>query len=214
MTVARRSAWPVAAVGAISSGVFAILLVLQRSGATEVVDAPVEAWLDEHHASVFGALAAIGSFAGEVPVALLLTVALALLYRTRLGGSSWVAPFAIALIVPIELVSKQSLSHPPSIGEYWQSLLDALGADHDSPVHFPSGHAARAAFIAVAAAGPLTSRWIRLALIAVVTLTAFGRVYSGGHTVSEALGGVALGVAVGCVALVLARIVREPNARS
>jgi undecaprenyl-diphosphatase len=67
------------------------------------------------------------------------------------------------------------------------------------PHSFPSGHAARAAMLAVLAAG-LGPAWFGAALVAWAPLVSLARVAMGVHYLSDVLAGVLIGIAMGWLA--------------
>lgn len=67
------------------------------------------------------------------------------------------------------------------------------------PHSFPSGHAARAAMLAVLAAG-LGPAWFGAALVAWAPLVSLARVAMGVHYLSDVLAGVLIGIAIGWLA--------------
>lgn len=85
-------------------------------------------------------------------------------------------------------------------------LRGSLGADNMGGLGFPSGHVA-VAFALTAVVYPyLTPRWrgVIMVLAATVALT---RLYFGAHFLLDALGGAALGIAIGAtVHLVMDRV--------
>jgi undecaprenyl-diphosphatase len=70
------------------------------------------------------------------------------------------------------------------------------------PHSFPSGHAARAAMLAVLAIG-LGPAWFGVALAAWAPLVSLARVAMGVHYLSDVLAGVLLGILAGVLALIL-----------
>ena len=88
-------------------------------------------------------------------------------------------------------------------------LRGSLGADNIDGLGFPSGHVAVAFALAVVVYPYLAPRW-RAATMGLAVIVAFTRLYFGAHFPLDALGGAALGVAVGAtIHLVMDRILHH-----
>ena len=86
------------------------------------------------------------------------------------------------------------------------NLRGSLGSDNIDGLGFPSGHAAVAFALAVVVYPYLAPRW-RVLTLALAATVAVARLYFGAHFPLDALGGAALGVAIGAtVHLVMDRI--------
>jgi undecaprenyl-diphosphatase len=118
-----------------------------------------------------------------------------------LGGSPW-RPWALFLLICIlvlavlVLLVKFSVRRRRPEGE-WGGIYR-----NTDPHSFPSGHAARAAMLAVLGIG-LGPAWFGAALVAWAPLVSLARVAMGVHYLSDVLVGVLLGVVAGVVALFL-----------
>lgn len=88
-------------------------------------------------------------------------------------------------------------------------LRGVFGADNIDGLGFPSGHVAVAFALAVVVYPYLTPRW-RAVTLGLATIVAFTRLYFGAHFPLDALGGAALGVAIGAIVhLVMDRVLHH-----
>lgn len=85
---------------------------------------------------------------------------------------------------------------------FWD--LPTLG----TPNSFPSGHVARVTFLAFLTSAIWPWRAVRVGAAAVVMITLWARVYIGDHWLSDGLGGVVLGAALGAIAFAAIRRAR------
>jgi len=126
-----------------------------------------------------------------------LAAAVALFVWRRRNVPLWPVPLLFSLIVIAELALKLVLPHegPPhhASRSFWD--LPTLG----TPNSFPSGHVARVTFLALVTSAVWPWRAVRVAAAAVVVITLWARVYIGDHWLSDALGGLLLGAAVGVI---------------
>lgn len=102
----------------------------------------------------------------------------------------------IALLAGLVLLVKFSVRRQRPAGE-WGSIYRST-----DPHSFPSGHAARAAMLAVLGLG-LGPGWFGLALVLWAPLVSLARVAMGVHYLSDVVAGVLLGVLAGIVALLI-----------
>jgi len=107
---------------------------------------------------------------------------------------AWALLLGIALTAIVVLVIKFSVRRSRPAGEWGQIYRKA------DPHSFPSGHAARAAMLAVLglALGPA---WFGLLLLIWAPLVGLARVATGLHFVSDVLAGWLLGIIMGWVSL-------------
>ncbi|MBW3575119.1 MAG: phosphatase PAP2 family protein [Actinobacteria bacterium] len=77
-------------------------------------------------------------------------------------------------------------------------LRGSLGQGNDLGLGFPSGHVTVATAMAIVAFPYLTLRW-RVVAVILAAIVAFARLYFGAHFPLDALGGVALGVAIAAI---------------
>jgi len=137
---------------------------------------------------------------GQALVSVLLAAALALVAWRREPPMAWLAMLLFGGVVVVGLVLKLVLVHPPPTHEYVRALWNPLGVGISTPSGFPSGHIARMTFLAIVGAALFRAQPIRIALALFVGYTFWARVYIGDHWLSDAIGGLALGVAAGSLA--------------
>ena len=141
----------------------------------------------------------IGQAAVTVPIA----AALALVLRRRLGGYVWLAPLFILGTGALEVIFKTAIAHPAPPHEYVRAFGNPLGipADLRPPNAFPSGHVARVTFLTIVGCAIVGRAAAVVAGVGLVVASVFLRVYLGDHWLSDALAGLALGGALGTVAV-------------
>lgn len=135
----------------------------------------------------------IGLF-GQAEVTVGLAFGLAVARARRLGVAGLV-PLLILATIAIEAVLKMAVPHPaPPLDR--ARTVELIPFVHVSFAgSFPSGHVARAAFLAGIVRGvPFAVR------AAAVLLMVASRLYLGEHWLSDVLGGLALGLAVSALA--------------
>jgi membrane-associated phospholipid phosphatase len=121
----------------------------------------------------------------------------ALLLLALFGGAAW-RPWAYSFILAIlitagvVLLIKFSVRRQRPEGEWGQMYR------RTDPHSFPSGHAARAAMLAVLAVG-LGPAWLAAILLIWAPLVGLARVATGLHYLSDVLAGWLLGVVMGSV---------------
>ena len=175
---------------------FLVLAVLNRLGETAGVDAAVAAQFRVTRASTLEAAARVLSRLSSVQGAFSISAGLALLFALRRPSLSWVAPLFVAWTALFEFVFKLSFRHLPRLSDVVGIIGEIFGQPYHGLYWFPSGHVARAAFLAYLAARTLPAPISgAAAVLALATLVA--RMYLGTHYLSDVLGGAALGIAVG-----------------
>ena len=190
----RTRAWFAAA--AVSGSFFGALLIVNRLGLTNPLDRAVNEWLDTHDPNRFDPIAKTISLTGETTVVLVATLGLAILLWYRGPRLAWLALSVVGLTGVVEIVAKQPLWPPPSPDQYLRAALDAFaGAEVGSS--FPSGHVARVVCLALIAAALSSRSGWRAAMAALIVLAVAARTYAGGHTITDTLGGAALGLSAG-----------------
>jgi undecaprenyl-diphosphatase len=118
-----------------------------------------------------------------------------------LGSAEWhrsAALFVLAIGVQALIIFpvKQLIRRERPQGE-WGSIYRSV-----DPHSFPSGHATRAALLAVMAAG-LGPEWFAFVMIVWAPLVSLARVATGVHYLTDILGGGLIGVVMGLVVLAL-----------
>ncbi len=183
-----------------SAFLFGVLLTLDRLHVTRPIDGAVSGWLETHDPERFDPIAKTIGLAGHSAVIGVVTLGLAIFLWRRGPRLGWLAPFAVGLTGVAEIVAKLPLLSPPTPVEYLQAAADAL-AGLEVGTSFPSGHVARVVCLAVLA-GSLSRRpgW-RPGMVAGVGLIFLARTYAGGHTVSDTIGGLVLGLSAGSLSV-------------
>jgi undecaprenyl-diphosphatase len=116
-----------------------------------------------------------------------------------LGGSFW-RPWAITVLISIIVLAvivlavKFTIRRRRPEGEWGQFYRST------DPHSFPSGHAARAALIAVLAIG-MGPAWLAIVLCIWAPLVVLARVAMGVHYLSDVVAGVVLGIVAGLISL-------------
>ncbi len=192
MTPAR--AWFAAA--AVSGSFFGALLIVNRLGLTNPLDRAVNDWLDTHDPNRFDPIAKTISLTGSTAVVLVATLGLAILLWYRGPRLGWLALSVVGLTGVVEIVAKEPLWPPPSPDQYFRAALDALGGAEVGS-SFPSGHVARVVCLALIAAALSSRSGWRAGMAALIVLAVAARTYAGGHTITDTLGGAALGLSAG-----------------
>lgn len=188
------------ATGASAALALAALTALVGAGQTRSADLELTVALQRAASPALDWLANLNTLIGQPPVSLALAALLALALWRREPGLAWAAAAFLAIPVIVGLLLKLAIFHPPPPEEFVRAFWDPLGVRVPTPGGFPSGHVARVTFLALLAGGLWRASLPRLALGAVVAWTLWARVYIGDHWASDALGGLALGVASGCAA--------------
>lgn len=179
--------------GLVALSGFVVLAALVGTGALDAADraildaiqAPGSDWLD--------AVASVINLAGPSEITGSIALGIAIVWL-RHGRRDWWVPLLIGVIVAVEIVGKIFVPHPGPPLELSRGfdLFPFLSAP--TPNSFPSGHAARVAFL-------VTVTRLPLPLGAAIALTmAICKIYLGDHWPSEALGGLLLGYAVAALA--------------
>lgn len=129
-----------------------------------------------------------------------------LLWRARLGWWS-LAPLTFLVLIPIELVLKETIDQPLVPPDLRQAVYYPLTSVHLAG-SFPSGHALRSGFLGSFLAvllwsrGSRPARWCAAGLGVVTIGLGLARVYPGQHWLSDVVAGLLLG---GTAALLVAR---------
>jgi membrane-associated phospholipid phosphatase len=168
---------------------------------TVVWDLAVTQWLQSYASLPLDLLANANTLVGQAVVTGAIAVWLGYATWRREPPLAWLAMGLFIVVAIVGLGLKLALVHPPPMAEYSRSLWDPLGITFATPSGFPSGHVARVTFLAFVAAALARTAAVRIALALLVAYTFWARVYIGDHWLSDAVGGLALGVAAGCLAL-------------
>jgi undecaprenyl-diphosphatase len=178
----------------------AALALLVSTGATRGVDLAVTHALQSVASPALDAVANADTLIGEAWLTAGITVAFAVWLWRNGARLEWAAPLLLFAAVAVELALKLVLTHPGPPHDLSRTLWHP-GPSLETPSSFPSGHVLRVSFLAVVATAFARAISVRVALIALVAVTVWARVYIGHHWLSDAIGGLALGIAAGCAAL-------------
>jgi len=151
-------------------------------------------WLDLF-ASAVGLL-------GQAEVAGGIALGLAFARLRRRQRDAWV-PLLLAAVLAVEVVLKTAVAQPLPPRELSRTVELLPFAHVAFAGAFPSGHVARAAFLARVAGVP---GWLAVGFLALMMVT---RVYLAEHWPSDVLGGLLLGLLVAQVATVAERGLRR-----
>ena len=161
-------------------------------------------------------LAGASIVGGAVPGLLLAVLMAARLWLSRRDVNS-MAPLLLLVAIAVELLFKSVVPQPDSASllvhhplAYAPVELPAM-IPFGPPYAFPSGHAARLAFLAgllvyfapAKVAALPARRLLGLGAGAVVTVSAAARAYSGEHWLTDVVGGLLLGACLALVAVLL-----------
>ena len=146
-------------------------------------------------------VANVNTLFGQATVTSAIAVLLAIAAWRREPRWAWLAAGLFAIAAGAGVAMKLLLVHAPPSPELVRAWWNPLGVEVSTPSGFPSGHIARVTFLALFAIGLTRSRPVRVALALFVAVTFWARIYIGDHWFSDAIGGLALGVATGCAAL-------------
>jgi membrane-associated phospholipid phosphatase len=143
-------------------------------------------------------LASVIGILGQAEVTAGIALGLAVARWRRRTPVPW-TPLLIGLVVLIEIVLKTVVPQAPPPHELSRTVELVPFAHVDFAGAFPSGHVARAAFLAGIARLPT---WVAVCAVALMMAT---RVYVAAHWPSDVLGGLLLGVLVAQLAAVAER---------
>ena len=192
----------------VAAGAAAVLLVLAglvALGATRAADLAVTIAFQSVATPALDLLVNWHTLIGQAVTTSVIAGLLSLVLWRRGHRWSALAPLLLPVTALIELALKFSLHHAGPPEEYVRAFMNPLGVRLGAPSAFPSGQAARTAFLVLVAIAMLPQRRLRAALLAYLVFTIFARVYIGDHWISDVLGGAALGVAVGAPAMIWIR---------
>ncbi|CAN5239442.1 hypothetical protein BH18CHL2_BH18CHL2_10700 [soil metagenome] len=183
-----------------SAAAFFVLVALVAVGALRSADLAATPLLQRPASAPLDIVANWNTVAGQGIVSAAAAALLAVVLWRRGLGVSAAAPALLLATAAIELLLKLTLPQTPPPDAFKRTFIEPL-VRVPTPFSFPSGHVARVTFLAVFAWHVFPAAAARAALAAFCAFTLFARVYIGDHWLSDALGGLALGLAVGAVAV-------------
>jgi undecaprenyl-diphosphatase len=198
----RWSRYPLAIAASASLIVFAVVAVLVMLRATRSFDLAATQALQSIAAEPLDLLANADTLIGQASVSAAIVALLAYVLWRRGPRLAWVGAGLFVIVGVVELTLKLVLVHPPPPEQYVRAIWNPLGVSVPTPSGFPSGHIARVTFVALFAAAVVRMRAVRTTVAAIVVVTLWARVYIGHHWLSDAVGGLTLGTAAGCLALI------------
>ena len=173
---------------------FVVLTVAAGAGLTESFDLGVTRALQAHPTGWLDSAGWLLGWPATVEAAGAFMLALAVFLGPRGARAAILLLAAFALVVALSVGLKLWLAHPGPPPEFhrggWRHLPSAGLAPRNS---YPSGHAARAAFLALLIAGLARRRAVTLVVMAVALAVMVSRVYTGTHWTSDVVGGALLG---------------------
>lgn len=175
--------------------------MLVSRGATREIDVAFTQALQSVASQPLDLIANVNTVIGQASITAALAALLGFAAWRRGPRRSWLAIGLFVVVVGAGVAAKLLLVHPSPPPEYVRAWWNPLGVEISTPSSFPSGHISRVTFLALFAIGLARSTAIRVGLLLLIILTFWARVYIGDHWLSDAIGGLALGIATGCAAL-------------
>ena len=195
----------------VSGSAFLGLLALNRSGATQAIDREMFVALRDIHAPWFDVLGTIDDIAFRPLPTFAIAIAMSVVLAWKGPQRAWILPLGIGFTAVLEFLSKRSFSRGVHFGELIVALQGLVTGHFSGSASFPSGHVARATFLAVIAWWILP-RVLAIPLAIAAGMTLFARMYTESHRLSDVLGGAALGVCVGSAMIWIASSRRSRTA--
>lgn len=199
----------------VASGAFYLsLAVFNRAGLTRDIDRATFLWLRDYHTQWLDLIGSVDDVLLRVIPTFAVGIALAVLL-IRIGPRwAWIAPLFILGTGVIEFVTKHSFSRPITMSEILSAARELLGGHYQTAASFPSGHVARAFFLATIGAY-LLPRGLAILFYCVAGTALIARMYTEAHRLSDVLAGAALGIFVGSFAIALTTFIdlrsRKPS---
>lgn len=171
--------------------IFAGLAVAVAQGATAAADQKIAQLADRFAQPALDIAASLITILGQLELTGLIALILSFVWWRRRGARGLV-PLLLFLGMAIEAVLKHVIPHhsPPELSRN----IEFLPFLHShSPFSFPSGHVFRTTFIAAL----MVNHWVFWPLVLIMAVT---RVYLNEHWLSDAFGGLLLGLALAGIA--------------
>lgn len=172
-------------------------------GGTRAADQLVLETAQSVDSDVLDLLGSLVGTLGRAETATIVAVSLALAWW-RHRGPAGLVPLLLFAGVAIEVAMKYLLPHPAPPSGLDRSLDFLPFLSLPSPFSYPSGHVLRTTFLATLLGPRVRSPW-RWVLAGVVVAMVLSRVYLGEHWLSDTIGGLLLGLALGGIALWIER---------
>jgi membrane-associated phospholipid phosphatase len=186
-----------------SGAAYVSLAILNRAGLTRDIDRATFFWLRDYHTAWLDLIGSLDDLLLRVTPTFAVAVALAVLL-IRIGSRwAWIAPLFILATGVAEFLTKHSFSRPLTMSEILSAARELLGGHYQTAASFPSGHVARAFFLATIGAY-LLPRGLAILFYCVAVGTLVARMYTEAHKLSDVVGGAALGIFIGSGAVLLA----------
>lgn len=186
-----------------SLAALALLTLLVATGATRAIDVATIQAFQRLASTPLDVVVNLHTVIGQaIPTVAIAVIAAAILWWRGRRRAAF-APLVLLVTGPVELALKYALQHSGPPDEYIRAIT-YLGTGLHTPSSFPSGHVTRITFLCALAAFSTPNLVVRTLAVTFVAFTVFARVYIGDHWVSDALAGVALGLACAAAARLLA----------
>ena len=189
---------------AASGIVFVSLALLNRAGATRDIDRVTVLWLRDYHTPWLDLIGSVDDVLLRVAPTFAVAVAIAVLLFWIGPRWEWIAPLFILVTAIIEFIAKHSFSRLITMNEILSAARELLGGHYQTAASFPSGHVARAFFLAAIGAYVLP-RGLAIPIYCIAVLTFVARMYTEAHKLSDVVAGASLGIFVASAAVLLAR---------
>jgi membrane-associated phospholipid phosphatase len=185
-----------------SGVVFGILAFLNRVGATRDIDRATLLWLRDYRTQWLDLVGSLDEVLLRVTPTFAVAVAIAVALFWIGPRWAWISPLFILVTGIIEFIAKHSFSRPITMGEILAAARELLGGQYHTAASFPSGHVARAFFLATIGAYVLP-RGVAISFYCVAAVTLVARMYTESHRLSDVVAGAALGIFVASSAVLL-----------